>query len=125
MFRQGPIPRFVHGLVEYGAGILFIVAPFLLSFEAAAATALSMVLGVVVLVMAATTTGPTSIVNQVPLAVHVALDYLMVPLLIAAPFLFGFSDETNPTAFFIALGLIHLLMTIGTRPGEKKAPAGR
>ena len=36
-------------------------------------------------------------------------------MLIAAPFLFGFSDESAPTAFFIVLGVAHLLITIGTR----------
>jgi len=36
-------------------------------------------------------------------------------VLIAAPFLFGFSDESSPTAFFIIIGVSHLLITIGTR----------
>jgi len=46
---------------------------------------------------------------------HVALDLLVAAGLVAAPFLFGFSDETNPTAFFIVLGVVHLLLTIATR----------
>jgi hypothetical protein len=43
--------------------------------------------------------------------------------MIASPFLFGFSDEGTPTAFFITLGVVHLLLTIGTRfvPGERRA----
>jgi hypothetical protein len=36
-------------------------------------------------------------------------------MMIAAPFLFGFSREGAPTAFFIVLGVVHLLVTIGTR----------
>ena len=43
--------------------------------------------------------------------------------MIASPFLFGFSDESTPTAIFIAAGVLHLLLTIGTRFGEKKKPA--
>jgi hypothetical protein len=35
--------------------------------------------------------------------------------LVAAPFLFGFSGEGPPTAAFIALGVVHLLVTVGTR----------
>ena len=27
MLREGPIPRFIHGLLEYGAGGLLIVVP--------------------------------------------------------------------------------------------------
>jgi hypothetical protein len=113
--RQGPIPAWTHGLLEYVASVALIVAPFVLAFQSGAATAVSIVTGVVVLVLAATTTGSTSIVNQLPVSVHILLDYVLAALLIASPFLFGYSHETNPTAFFIALGVVHLLVTIGTR----------
>jgi VIT1/CCC1 family predicted Fe2+/Mn2+ transporter len=115
VLREGPIPLFLHGLIEYLAAALLVVAPFLLGFDSDAATAVSIVAGVVVIFVAATTNGPTSLVNQVPLAVHVLLDYVLAGFLIAAPFLFGYSDETAPTAFFIALGVAHLLVTVGTR----------
>ena len=115
MLREGPIPRFVHGLLEYAAGALLIAAPFLFGFDADAATAVSVVAGVLMLVVASSTDGPTSLVNEIPLAAHVLLDYALAAVLIAVPFLFGFSDETGPTAFFIALGVVHLLVTIGTR----------
>jgi hypothetical protein len=115
MMRQGPIPLFLHGAIEYVAGALFIAAPFLLSFDSGAATALSIIVGVAVVAVAASTEGPTSLVNQIPTAAHVALDYVLAVLLIALPFLAGFSDESAPTAFFIVLGVAHLLITIGTR----------
>ena len=124
MMRQGPIPFFVHGAIEYLAGAACIAAPFLLSFNSGAATALSIIVGVVVICVAAATEGPTSLVNQIPTAAHVALDYVLAVLLIALPFLAGFSDETEPTAFFIVLGVAHLLITIGTRfraPAEARA----
>jgi hypothetical protein len=113
VLTEGPIPRAVHGLVEYLAGILFIAAPIIWSFDEG--TALSIVVGVVILAIAATTDGPTSLVNSVPLSAHIALDYVLAIFLVASPFVFGFDDETAPTVFFIALGVIHLLMTIGTR----------
>jgi hypothetical protein len=113
--RDGPIPLFVHGLIEYVAGIAFIVVPLLLHYDSGAATAISIAVGVVVLGLAATTDGPTSLINQVPLSAHVALDYVLAVVLIALPFLAGFSSDTAPTAFFIALGVAHLLITIGTK----------
>ena len=125
VLRQGPIPRFVHGLIEYVAGVVFIGAPFVLVFESAAATAVSIVLGVVVLAVAAASSGPTSIINQIPLSVHVVLDYILAVVLIAAPFLFGFADETAPLAFFIVLGVGHLLITIGTRFSADGGTPGR
>jgi|SRR5215211_587631 len=115
MLSEGPIPRFAHGLVEYAAAVILFGAPFVLSFDSSSATAASIVLGVVVLFVAASTEGPTSLVDQIPLPAHVALDYVLAAVLIALPFVAGFSDETAPTAFFIASGAVHLLVTIGTR----------
>lgn len=125
--RDGPIPLFAHGVVEYLAAAILIVAPFVLSFDSGAATALSIVLGVVILAIAAATDGPTSLVNQIPRPAHVALDYVLVVVLIALPFLAGFSDETAPTALFIVLGVAHLLVTIGTRfrTGAEAAPSAK
>lgn len=115
MFRQGPIPAAVHGLIEYVAGILFVAAPFLFSFTADAATAASIVAGVLILIIAASTAQPTGLIKSIPVQAHVVLDYILAVLLIAAPFLFGFSGDGTATAFFIVLGVVHLLLTIATR----------
>lgn len=122
MLRQGPIPRFLHGAIEYAIGVLLIAAPFLFGFKASAAVAVSIIAGVLVLVAAASSDGPTSLVNSVPISAHLLFDVGLAAVLVAAPFLFGFNAESAPTAFFIVLGVGHLLMTIGTR---FQAPAGR
>jgi hypothetical protein len=124
VLRAGPIPGFLHGVIEYAAGVLLIVAPFLLGFDDGAATAASIVMGVVVIAIAASTAGATGLVDQIAVSVHVVLDYFVVVLLIAIPFIFGFSDEGAPTAFFIALGVTHLLVTIGTRFVRPEAGEG-
>ncbi len=114
MLRQGPISQPIHGMIEYAAAALFLVAPFAFDFDGGP-TAVSITVGVLLIVIAAITNGPTSIVNSLPVSVHVVLDYALAAVLIAAPFLFGYSDETNPTVFFIAIGVAHLLITIATR----------
>ena len=129
MFKKGPIPAFVHGLVEYVAGALLIAAPFLFSFESDAATGVSIAAGVLVLIIAASTAMSTGLIKSIPVAAHVILDYVLAILLIAAPFLFGFSDDGAATAFFLVLGVLHLLMTIATRfirdpKGGSPVPAG-
>ena len=127
MLRQGPVPPALHGLLEYVAGFLLIAAPFLLDFDAGAAVGTSIAVGVVVLLVAGTAALPTGIIKQVPVSAHLVIDFVLVAVLIAAPFLFGFSDEGGPTAFFVALGVVHLLMTIATRfvrKGEAPPPAG-
>ena len=115
MMRQGPISRFLHGVIEYLAGVLLVAAPFLFSFESDAATAVAVVAGVIVLIIASSTDGPTSLINSIPTATHVVLDFVLAAALIASPFLFSFSDEATATSFFLLLGIVHLLVTIGTR----------
>lgn len=124
MLRQGPVPAFVHGVIEYLAAVLLIAAPFLLSFDDGTAKACSIVVGVVVLIVAAATAWRTSLISSIPVPAHVALDYVVAALLIAAPFLFGFSDDGTATAFFIVLGVVHLLLTIATRFVAEERPAG-
>jgi hypothetical protein len=127
MFREGPFPAVIHGLVEYVAGVLFIALPLLLDYESGAATATSIVIGVALIGVAASTDWTLSLNNQIPKPVHFALDWILAAVLIASPFLFGFSDESTPTAIFIAVGVLHILLTIGTRfgtkPDAKRKPA--
>jgi len=115
MLRDGPIPLFVHGAIEYVAGVLFIVAPLLLDYDSGTATGVSVAVGVVILVVAATSAMPTGLIPRITVSVHVTLDFVLAAFLIASPFLFSFSEETAPTAFFVGLGIAHLLITIGTR----------
>jgi hypothetical protein len=122
LIHEGPVPFFVHGVLEYIAGIAFIAAPLLLDYDDGAAVGISIVVGIVVLLVAATTEGPTSLVNALALSVHVVLDFVLALFLIATPFVFDFGGETAPTAFFIGLGIAHLLLTIGTR--FSNAPVG-
>jgi hypothetical protein len=128
MLRQGPISAFVHGLVEYAAAALLIAAPFLFGFDSDAATAVSIVIGVVVLVVTASSDLPTGLTKVLPAQLHAVLDLITAGFLIAAPFLFGFQDEAAPTAFMIVIGVIHLLLTIATRflpPREQVRPGGQ
>jgi hypothetical protein len=122
MVKQGPIPAFVHSLIEYIAGALLIAAPLLLDYDSGAATAASIILGVLVLFLVATTTSTMSLINQVPLSMHIVFDYVIAAVLIASPFLFGFSGESTPTAIFIAAGVVWLMLSIGTRYRKEDHP---
>ncbi len=115
MIREGPISQTVHGAIEYVAGALFIAAPFIFDFDDDSATAVAIIVGVLIIFVAAITNGPTSLIDSLPLSVHIVLDYALAGVLIASPFLFGYSDDTNPTVFFIVLGVAHLLITVATR----------
>ncbi|MDQ1641905.1 MAG: hypothetical protein QOJ90_1256 [Actinomycetota bacterium] len=115
MLSQGPLPAFFHGLIEYAAGILLIAAPFIFSFDSTSATAASVVIGLLLLAFTATSRLPTGLVRSISVGVHVTADVVLAVLLVALPFVLGFRDEGAPTALFIVLGVLHLLVTIATR----------
>jgi hypothetical protein len=122
MLDQGPVPVVVHGVFEYVVGALFIASPFLFGFnDSAAPTAAALVVGLLLLAFTATSALPTGLVRSVSLGVHVTVDLVLAVLLVALPFLLGFTDEAAPTALFIVVGVLHLLMTIATRfsPGDE------
>ncbi|MEX2210196.1 MAG: hypothetical protein WD689_00330 [Gaiellaceae bacterium] len=115
MLRQGPFPARLHGLLEYAVGAFFVASPFIFGFDATAAIAIGVVGGVALILMAATAATGPSLAPLVPIGMHVAYDVVFAGFLIASPFILGFSDEGAPTALFIVVGVLHLLVTIGTR----------
>jgi hypothetical protein len=124
MLDQGPVPVVVHGFLEYVVGVLFIASPFLFGFSSASApTAAAIVVGLLLLAFTATSALPTGLVRSVTLGVHVTVDFVLAVLLVALPFLLGFTDESAATALFIVVGVIHLLMTIATRFSPSNDPA--
>jgi hypothetical protein len=119
VLHQGPVPAFVHGVFEYAVGVLLIVAPFLFGYDDTSATAASVVLGLALLAFTAMSDLPTGLVRSISLGVHVLADVILAILLVALPFLLGFTDQAGPTALFITLGVLHLLVTIATRFPER------
>jgi hypothetical protein len=113
--RRGSIPLFVHGLVEYGAGVLSIAAPFLFNFDSDGATVISALLGAGILVLAVMTASPTGVVRSLPIESHIVLDYVLSLFVLVSPFVFSFTDDGAATAYFLILGVGYLLMTVTTR----------
>jgi hypothetical protein len=124
MYRQGPIPAFIHGLLEYAAGALLIASPFLLTFSGTA-TAVAIVAGVLLLGITASTAMSTGLIKSIPVQAHVMLDFALALVLIASPFLFGFSGDGTPTGFFIVFGVVYMLVTIATRFIREEKPPRR
>src|SRR4051794_6059257 len=105
LLRRNSVPMVAHGLVEYALGALWVAAPFLFSFDSNGATAVSVLIGAGVFALALVTDTPTAAVRRLPLESHIVLDYVFGVLLVASPFIFGFSDDTGVTAFFLITGL--------------------
>ena len=122
--RRGSVSLSLHVLIEYGVGVLTIVAPFLLSFDSTTADLVAVLVGVGVLVLAVVTDAPTGIARSLPVASHVVLDYVLALFLIVAPFVFGFAGDDNAaTAYFIVLGVGYVMLAVLTSYRGPK-PAG-
>ena len=114
MLTSGPIAPGVHGVLDYVLAVVLIFAPFILGFDSDTASVVSIVAGVHELQMAMLTAWSTGIVKLIAPAVHGVIDYICVLALIAAPFVFGFDDDTA-TAFFVVLGVGALGLIAATR----------
>lgn len=113
--RNGPLPLSLHAAIEPPVALVFILAPFILGFDDSTAKTLSIIVGVAVLGLFATTRWRPAPLKLLSLSAHAIADLSVGVLLIAAPFLFGFDDETAPTVFMIVMGATLVLVTLATR----------
>jgi hypothetical protein len=112
------MPRRVHGIIDYLMGIALILAPNLFGFEdvGGAAVTIPRVLGVGMIVMALITDYEMGIVKILPFSAHLAIDFLAAILLIASPFLFGFSDNpANVWVPHVVAGIAEFLVALLTQ----------
>jgi hypothetical protein len=66
-------------------------------------------------VLAAVSDLPTALMRRLPIDSHVVIDYVIGVVLIASPFIFGFSDDEGALAFFVVVGIGYLILTAVTR----------
>jgi hypothetical protein len=98
----------MHGMLDYPVGIVLILAPWIFGFSdvGGAATAVPIVIGVLVLAQSAMTDYELSLVDALPLRTHLAMDVVAGIVLALSPFVFGFSDEgTNAWLPHVLVGL--------------------
>ena len=120
------IPTRVHGILDYLVGLILIVSPWVLGFshvEHHAAVWLPVVLGVGALLYSLMTAYELGLLALIPMPAHLGLDIGSGVLLVASPWLFGFSHEVYwPHLIFGLLEIGAGLMT-QTTPRHVNAPA--
>jgi hypothetical protein len=94
----------VHGILDYGLAVLFLVLPPLLGFTEVAAN-VSYVVGVAYIIAALVTKYPLGLIKVLPFPVHGVLESIMAVAWIVFPWLFGFSDDEAARNFFIIAGI--------------------
>ena len=112
-------PR-VHGYVDYLVVIVFAVAPYFLGFSGTAAY-VSWILAGVHLLLTLFTAFPLGVVPVLSFATHGMVELAVGPVLIALPWILGFSGMPIARVFFITSGVAVLLVWLIT--DYRRAPA--
>jgi hypothetical protein len=114
LMSRGPVPPFIHGLLDYPLAALLIVAPLGLTFDDAAAKWIAFALGIGAAVLAVGTAWQTGIVRIIPPILHGYTDLAVTVALIVLPFIVGFSGHTTALVFYLAVGAGGLAATLAT-----------
>jgi hypothetical protein len=111
------IPTRLHAPLDYIVGVALIAAPWIFQFsDVTAATVLSVVLGVGLIVYSLFTDYELGVWRTFPMSVHNLFDIAAGALLAASPWLFGFADEgANAWAPFVVVGLAAIFLGLTTK----------
>lgn len=114
----------VHGVIDYVVVALFALAPTLFSFGGTAQIVSYAVAGVHLL-LSVTTAYPLGILKLVPFPAHGVVELIVVPSLVAIPWIFGFNDVANARNFFFASAALVAVVVALTnyKAAEASVPA--
>src|SRR3954454_11999808 len=113
---KGPLPLKAHAALEPIVAIVLIAAPWIFGFDdVGSATAVSIAVGVLMLISGMSTRWRLSLVKLIPLRTHFRMDLVLGVVLIVAPFVFGDSDRGDATRFLVIMGILELATALGTR----------
>ncbi len=108
------IPTRIHGFLDYGMGLLLIVAPWLFGFaDGGAETWIPVILGIGAIVYSLLTDYELGVARTIPMATHLMLDIASGIVLAVSPWIFGFADDV--WAPHLILGLLEIGAGLTTR----------
>jgi hypothetical protein len=123
--RRGPISPRVHGMLDYLLAAALIAVPLAVDFHDDTATVLMLVLGGAATLLAIGTNWSTGIIRILPPVLHGVADVGATIVLIVAPFVLGFTDDTVATVLYVVIGAGGLGATLLTRFESDLMPAAR
>jgi SPW repeat-containing protein len=111
------IPTRLHAPLDYIVGAVLVVAPWIFQFSGdAAATAISIVLGVGLIAYSLFTNYELGVWKVAPMAVHNLIDVVAGALLAVSPWIFGFADKgANYWLPFVVIGVAAISLGLTTK----------
>ena len=114
------IPTWLHGMLDYPMGLLFIALPWLGGFaDGTAAQWVPIAGGVAMLGMSIFTAYEAGVVRAIPMAAHLGADAVLGIFLAASPWLFGFADVVYLPHLILGLGEVGAAVMTQTQPGHR------
>ena len=111
------IPTRIHGMLDYGSGLLLLLAPYIFDFaDGTAAQYVPQAIGAGILLMSLVTDYELSLAKLVPMPVHLGVDVAGGLLLAASPWLFGFADRVYWPHLILGLAEIGAGLMTRTTP---------
>lgn len=107
------LPTAIHGIVDYVAGLVILVLPWLFDWEDNVKGVMT-VLGLGVILYSLLTDYELGVSRQIPMPTHLLLDALGGIVLIVWPFIFGVDDTTTRTVMII-LGVLEIGASLVTQ----------
>ena len=98
-----------HGYLDFVTVFIFLVAPSIFGLTSTAAV-LAYVLAAVHLVMTLATDFPFGVVKIIPFVIHGWVERIVGPILVVIPFILRFSDQPAARNFYIAIGLVIIVV---------------
>jgi hypothetical protein len=110
------IPTKFHAPLDYIVGAVLIAAPWIFQFsDEAAATAISILLGIGLIAYSLFTNYELGVWKVAPMAVHNLIDIVAGAFLVVSPWLFGYSDDANIWVPFVVIGVAAILLGLTTK----------
>lgn len=117
------IPTRIHGMLDYGAGLLLIVAPWLFGFaDGGAETWIPVILGIGAIGYSLFTDYELGVVRTLPMATHLMLDIASGIVLAVSPWIFGFAEDVWVP--HVILGLLEIGAGLMTRTTPETSRSG-
>ena len=110
----------IHGILDYAAAAVLIIAPFVLGLAAISPLAhwLSVIAGAVLILYSLITDYSYSVAKIIPFKAHLLLDLAAGIVFVVAPFIFGLGGV--PMVYCIMMGLGVILVVALTNPSAAR-----
>jgi hypothetical protein len=108
-----PVSARAHGVLDYATVAAFLNAPMVFGFHGTPAAIAYWTAGIHLL-MTGCTDFPLGFFRWIPFRIHGAIELLAAIFFLAAPWVFGFAQEVAARNFFLAIGIVVLVVVAVT-----------